>query len=251
MIEALSHTLSTLGIARGSALMVHSDAMAVAQFPGQSNDAGMHAFWSGIQEWLGDEGTLLVPTFTYSLTRKVCFDRATSPSEVGLMTELFRTLPDVARTRDPIFSMAVWGAGGDEIITAGGHDSFGQDSPFAWLAAHDGWIVGFACHPDRITFTHYVEQQLGVDYRFMKRFEGEVCDGGAVRPWYCDYYVRKLDLASEIDLSRLVEALKSQNKWHQGLFGRLPVWAVRCADFAAVAKQLIAEHPHALIREGA
>ncbi|HHQ4687299.1 MULTISPECIES: AAC(3) family N-acetyltransferase [Aeromonas] len=251
MIEALSHTLSTLGIARGSALMVHSDAMAVAQFPGQSNNAGMHAFWSGIQEWLGDEGTLLVPTFTYSLTRQVCFDRVTSPSEVGLMTELFRTLPDVRRTRDPIFSMAVWGVGGDEIITAGGHDCFGQDSPFAWLAAHDGWIAGFACHPDRITFTHYVEQQLGIDYRFMKRFEGEVCDGGAVRPWYCDYFVRKLDLASEIDLSRLVEALKSQNKWHQGLFGRLPVWAVRCADFAAVAKQLIAEHPHALIREGA
>lgn len=251
MIEALSHTLSTLGIARGSALMVHSDAMAVAQFPGQSNSAGMHAFWSGIQEWLGDEGTLLVPTFTYSLTRQVCFDRATSPSEVGLMTELFRTLPYVGRTRDPIFSMAVWGAGGDEIITAGGHDCFGQDSPFAWLAAHDGWIAGFACHPDRITFTHYVEQQLGVDYRFMKRFEGEVCEGGAVRPWYCDYFVRRLDLASEIDLSRLVDALKCQGKWRQALFGRLPVWAVRCADFAAVAKQLIAEHPHALIREGA
>ncbi|MBW3762570.1 AAC(3) family N-acetyltransferase [Aeromonas jandaei] len=231
--------------------MVHSDAMAVAQFPGQSNNAGMHAFWSGIQEWLGDEGTLLVPAFTYSLTRQVCFDRVTSPSEVGLMTELFRTLPDVGRTRDPIFSMAVWGVGRDEIITAGGHDCFGQDSPFAWLAAHDGWIAGFACHPDRITFTHYVEQQLGVDYRFMKRFEGEVCDGGAVRPWYCDYFVRKLDLASEIDLSRLVDALKSQGKWRQALFGRLPVWAVRCADFAAVAKQLIAEHPHALIREGA
>ncbi|WP_323914998.1 AAC(3) family N-acetyltransferase [Aeromonas veronii] len=251
MIEALSHTLSTLGIARGSTLMVHSDAMAVAQFPGQSNNAGMHAFWSGIQEWLGDEGTLLVPTFTYSLTRQVCFDRATSPSEVGLMTELFRTLPDVGRTRDPIFSMAVWGAGGGEIITAGGHDCFGQDSPFAWLAAHDGWIAGFACHPDRITFTHYVEQQLGVDYRFMKRFEGDVCEGGAVRPWYCDYFVRRLDLASEIDLSRLVDALKSQGKWRQALFGRLPVWAVRCADFAAVAKQLITEHPHALIREGA
>ena len=68
--------------------------------------------------------------------------------------------------------------------------------------------------------------------------------------WHCDYFVRRLDLASEIDLSRLVEALKSQNKWHQGLFGRLPVWAVRCADFAAVAKELIAVHPHALIREG-
>ncbi|MFM5181072.1 AAC(3) family N-acetyltransferase [Aeromonas veronii] len=250
MIEALSHILGSLGIARGSAIMVHSDAMAVAQFPGRGNEAGIHAFWLGMQEWLGNEGTLLVPTFTYSLTRQTCFDRATSPSEVGLMTELFRTLPGVARTRDPIFSVAVWGAGRDQVVAAGGHDCFGEESPFAWLAAHDGWIAGFACHPDRITFTHYVEQQLGVDYRFMKRFEGDVREQGMVRPWYCDYFVRRLDLASEIDLSRLVDALKSQGKWRQALFGRLPVWAVRCADFAAVAKQLIAEHPHALIREG-
>jgi len=133
--------------------MVHSDAMAVAQFPGWGNEAGMHTFWLGMQEWLGEEGTLLVPTFTYSLTRQACFDRATSPSEVGLMTEQFRTLPGVARTRDPIFSVAVWGAGRDEVIAAGGHDCFGEESPFAWLAAHDGWIAGFACHPDRITFT--------------------------------------------------------------------------------------------------
>ncbi len=250
MIESLEQTLKALGIARGSALMIHSDAMAVAQFPGQGNAAGMSAFWGGLQDWLGPQGTLLVPVFSYSFTRQECFDCASTPSQVGLMTELFRTLPGVARTRDPIFSVAVWGAGSDALAAAPCHDCFGPDSPFAWLAGHDGWIAGFACHPDRITFTHYVEQCFGVGYRFMKRFEGEVIEEGAARPWHCDYFVRRLDLASEIDLTRLVAALRAEGRWREALLGRVPVWAVRCADFAAVASRLVATHPHALIREG-
>ena len=249
MKQALEQALTELGIPRGVALMVHSDAMVVAQFAGMGNAAGISAFWAYLEQWLG--GHLLVPTFSYSPMTGECFDPVQTPSKVGLMTELFRLREGVVRTLDPIFSIAISGPQGSALVARECHDCFGQESPFGWLEEQDGWLLGLGCHPDRITFTHYVEQQLGVDYRFMKRFEGDVREQGMVRPWYCDYFVRRLDLASEIDLSRLVEALKSQNKWHQGLFGRLPVWAVRCADFAAVAKQLIAEHPHALIREGA
>lgn len=251
MISEIGSALAALGIERGSALMVHSDAMVVAQFAGQGNVPGMRSFWYGIQEHVGRHGTLLVPTFSYSLTRQECFDREQTPSQVGLMSEVFRNLPEVSRTCDPIFSVAVWGEGRDALTTQACHNSFGPDSAFAWLADHDGWIVGLACHPDRITFTHYIEQQLGVSYRFLKRFEGQVVEMGELQPWFCDYYVRRLDLASEIDLTRLVAELKVQGKWHEALLGRLPVWAVRCADFAAVAATLLATYPYALIREGA
>lgn len=250
MREVLSHALSTLGIGEGSVVMVHSDAMAVAQFPEYGNETGIRTFWDEMQAWLGEQGTLLVPTFTYSLTRQARFDREATPSEVGQMTEIFRTRPEVVRTCDPIFSMAVWGGGKNELVSAEGNDSFGPQSPFAWMAAHDGWIVGLSCHPDRITFTHYVEQCLGVTYRFMKRFDGEIVDAGVVIPCHWDYFVRRLDIASEIDLSRLVAMLTAQGKWHQTLFGRLPMWAVRCSDFVATAQGLIAAHPYALIREG-
>lgn len=252
MKQALLTALDALGLAPGDSIMVHSDAMVVAQFPGQGNAEGIAAFWSGWRTWLGHQGTLIVPTFTYSLTRGECFDPMASPSQVGLMTDIFRTLPGVVRTHDPLFSVALAGAGSDSVLAACPSDnSFGPRSVFAWLEEQDGWLVGMGCHPDRITFTHYVEQQGGVSYRYMKRFVGERREAGHVVACHCDYFVRDLSLASEIDLTRLVAALRTANVWRESLLGRIPVWAVRCRDFSAQALALLAQNPYALIRQGA
>lgn len=105
MKQAIEQALSELGIPKGSAIMVHSDAMVVAQFSGMGNTQGIVAFWTYLEQWLA--GVLLVPTFTYSPMAGECFDPALTPSKVGLMTEVFRQRDGVARTLDPIFSVAI------------------------------------------------------------------------------------------------------------------------------------------------
>lgn len=114
MKQALEQALTELEIPRGGALMVHSDAMVVAQFAGMGNAAGIAAFWTCLEQWLG--GHLLVPTFSYSPMADECFDPAQTPSKVGLMTELFRQREGVARTLDPIFSMAISGPQGPALV---------------------------------------------------------------------------------------------------------------------------------------
>lgn len=248
MKQALERVLNELEIPRGCALMVHSDAMVVAQFAGMGNAVGISAFWTCLEQWLG--GHLLVPTFSYSPMAGECFDPALTPSKVGLMTEVFRQREGVVRTLDPIFSMAISGPEGPALVARECHDCFGQESPFGWLAEQDGWLLGLGCHPDRITFTHYVEQRLAVAYRYHKLFEGQICVGGALRDWQADYYVRDLTLASEIDLSRLVALLQERGAWRQALCQRVPVWAVSCRDFMQAAAELLAMAPYALIRAG-
>ncbi|MGL5504570.1 MAG: AAC(3) family N-acetyltransferase, partial [Aeromonas veronii] len=76
---ALEQALTELGIPRGVALMVHSDAMVVAQFAGMGNAAGISAFWAYLEQWLG--GHLLVPTFSYSPMTGECFDPVQTPSK--------------------------------------------------------------------------------------------------------------------------------------------------------------------------
>ena len=49
MKQAIEQALSELGIPKGSALMVHSDAMVVAQFPGMGNAQGIATFWMHLQ----------------------------------------------------------------------------------------------------------------------------------------------------------------------------------------------------------
>lgn len=248
MKQAIEQTLTELAIPKGSALMIHSDAMIVAQFAGMGNTAGIAAFWTYLEQWLG--GHLLVPTFSYSPMADECFDPELTPSKVGLMTEVFRQREGVVRTRDPIFSMAISGPQGPTLVAKECHDCFGQESPFGWLAEQDGWLLGLGCHPDRITFTHYVEQQLAVPYRYHKTFTGHVRTEGNLREWQANYYVRDLSLASEIDLSRLVALLQKRGAWHQALCHRAPVWAVSCRDFMMTASELLAVVPYALIRAG-
>ena len=139
MKQAFEQALTELGIPRGGALMVHSDAMVVAQFAGMGNAAGIAAFWTCLEQWLG--GHLLVPTFSYSPMADECFDPAQTPSKVGLMTELFRQREGVVRTRDPVFSMAISGPQGPALVARECHDCFGQESPFGWLAEQDGWLL--------------------------------------------------------------------------------------------------------------
>ncbi|MEH8130402.1 AAC(3) family N-acetyltransferase, partial [Aeromonas veronii] len=193
----------------------------------------------------------LVRTFlSYSPMTGECFDPVQTPSKVGLMTELFRLREGVVRTLDPIFSIAISGPQGSALVARECHDCFGQESPFGWLEEQDGWLLGLGCHPDRITFTHYVEQRLAVSYRYHKGFAGQVCVDGGVREWQADYYVRDLSLASEIDLSRLVALLQERGAWRQTLCQRVPVWAVSCRDFIQIASELLASAPYALIRAG-
>lgn len=247
MKQALEQALTELGIPRGGALMVHSDAMVVAQFPGMGNAQGIAAFWMHLEQWLA--GHLLVPTFTYSPMAGECFDPVLTPSKVGLMTEVFRQREGVVRTLDPIFSMAISGPQGPALVARECQDCFGQDSPFGWLAEQEGWLMGLGCLPST-TFTHYVEQRLVVSYRYHKAFAGQVRVDGRLREWQADYYVRDLTLASEIDLSRLVALLLERGAWHQTLCQRVPVWAVSCRDFILAASELVATAPYALIRAG-
>ncbi|PJG58431.1 AAC(3) family N-acetyltransferase [Aeromonas cavernicola] len=248
MKQAIEQALDMLAIPKGCSVMVHSDAMVVAQFPNMGNPHGINMFWSYLEHWLA--GNVLVPTFTYSPMEAECFNPATTPSRVGLMTEIFRQREGVHRTLDPIFSIAISGPSAHQLATQEYHDCFGPESVFAWLAEQEGWLLGLGCHPDRLTFTHYVEQQLAVPYRYHKWFEGQVYSEGISRNWRSDYYVRDLSLASEIDLTRLVEQLKAEGAWRQALCQRVPIWAVSCRDFSRVARELIASTPYALIRAG-
>ncbi|EQB2601906.1 AAC(3) family N-acetyltransferase [Aeromonas salmonicida] len=248
MKQAIEQALSELGIPKGSALMVHSDAMVVAQFPGMGNAQGIATFWMHLEQWLA--GDLLVPTFTYSPMAGECFDPAATPSKVGLMTEVFRQRDGVTRTLDPIFSFAISGPHGADLAARECHDCFGQESPFGWLAEQDGWLLGLGCYPVRVTFAHYLEQQLGVKYRYFKEFEGDIVIGSSTGRWSGRYFVRDLAIRSDSDLTRLVTLLETRGQWHQTLCGRIPVWAMSCKDFMAAARDLLAHDAYALITAG-
>ncbi len=246
----IAEAFERCGVGRGDVLMLHADAMVLAQLAPMTAERRFDVLFDALADVLGPDGTLVMPTFTYSFTKGEPFDADTTPSAVGLLTEVFRIRPGVRRSQDPIFSVAATGRLADRFAEAASDDCFGPSSAFALLAAQNAWLGCLGCSLDRVTFTHYVEQITGVDYRSFKTFAGVRVARGVEAPANVRYFVRDLDRDTAIDLSRLKAALVGNGTLATAAVGRVGLSAVRCGDFEAAAKALLSQNPSGLIREG-
>ena len=248
--EALASTMRGLGVARGDVVMLHSDAVAVAQYRGCGNESGIHLFIDTIETCLGPEGTLLMPAFTYSLTKGRVYDVRHTTSEVGMITEVFRRRPETVRTRDPIFSFAIAGAHKEWYRSTESADSFGADSVFGKFHRQNGWILWIGC-AFNTTFVHFVEKRVGVSYRYDKRFQGQrILEDGRQEPCQCVYYVRDLTRKTPANLKLLQARLHGMKLLRSFDFGRVRSWAVRSEDFLRCASAMLAQQENSLIDEG-
>jgi aminoglycoside 3-N-acetyltransferase len=86
---------------------------------------------------------------------------------------------------------------------------------------------------------HYVEQSLGVPYRYMKNFSGYIIKEGKKDQLTTSYYVRKLEMNSILDFNFLKKELTNQGKLLVSNMGRFPVLAIKTHDFLNCSIQLL------------
>lgn len=248
--EALALTMRGLGITRGDVVMLHSDAVAIAQYRGLGNESGIHLFVDTLESYLGPEGTLLMPAFTYSLTKGQVYDVRNTASDVGMITEVFRRRPESVRTHDPIFSFAIAGAHKEWYRLTESVACFGTDSVFDKLHRQNGWILWMGC-AFNTTFVHFVEKRIGVSYRYDKRFQGQrILEDGRRECCECVYYVRDISRKTPANLKLLQARLSGMGLLRGFDFGRVRSWAVRSEDFLRCASAMLAERENSLIDEG-
>ena len=157
-----------------------------------ANESGIQLFIDAVENCLAPDGSLLMPAFTYSLTKGQVYDVRRTASEVGMISEVFRRRPETVRTRDPIFSFAIAGAQKEWHRATEAVECFGADSVFDKLHRQNAWILWMGCAFNS-TFVHFVEKRVGVGYRYDKRFQGvRIPEDGREERCECVYYVRDL-----------------------------------------------------------
>lgn len=101
-----------------------------------------------LKELVTEQGTLLVPTFPFTgteadyLATDPSFDLRKTPSQMGLMTELFRRMPDTSRSLHPTHPVSGWGAHAAELLST--HhlgETFGERSPFCRMREQGGVVI--------------------------------------------------------------------------------------------------------------
>ena len=122
-----------------------------------------------LMDQLGEEGTLLMPTFSYNYTGiwgKKPYDAATTPGvENGILSETFRQTPGVIRSNNPTYSVAVWGKYARHIAyDARDWAGLGHNSSYELALKKGAKILLLHVKNNRNSMLHYAEVASGVPY---------------------------------------------------------------------------------------
>lgn len=133
--------LKKIGIKSRDKIIVHSSLKSIGWV-----DGGADTVIDALMEVIGDEGIIMMPTFTYSYESRpgaLPYHRMKTPSLTGYVTDIFWKRKNVQRSMHPTHSVAVWGKNACDYIR--GHDAtvspFDRDTPIYRLAASGGYIL--------------------------------------------------------------------------------------------------------------
>jgi len=180
--EDLVKALRSVGVKKGDSLFVHSNLGFFGKLKGaKGKDEYYRSFKKALFEVLGDEGTLVVPTFSYSFCWGHKFDVRSTPSVCGFFSEAVRVDPSALRSNDPNFSVAALGKKAELFTKAPPEHSFGPGSFWERFLDAKGKVCNFN-FDSASTLIHYVEKVLAVPYRYDKSFKGTmIVDGKEVQ----------------------------------------------------------------------
>lgn len=151
------------GICPGDTVIVHSSFKSLGPVEG-----GAETVVSGFMDALGESGTLVMPTFCQKdFAHSYETWHMDKPSDVGYLTEYFRTRPGSVRSDQATHSVAAAGANARWLTQTHGHTHkrfgcagdtpFSADSPWEKMYRSGAKVLMLGVGAKYSTFKHYAE----------------------------------------------------------------------------------------------
>lgn len=241
--ENLSAAFTRVGLKKGDSVFCHSNVGFLGTpAGGKTADNIFYTILNAFLDVIGEEGTLIVPTFTYSFPQQKIFDPVASSSDCGFFTEMLRQKNEAYRSLDPCVSVAAIGRRAREFTIDVPSNSYGENSFFARFHQANGIICNIN-YDAGSTFIHYVERELQVPYRFDKTFTGIVQQHGKRETKQSTIWVRYLVPGTEAKCDTLMALLREQQLYNIAEVGRGFVGAIAAASLFNFIQQTIKIRP--------
>ncbi len=241
--------LLNVGVKQGDSILVHSNIgfFGVAKNAEKKEDY-YKLFKEAIFEVIGEAGTLVVPTFTYSFLKKEVFDYNKTPSLCGFFSEMVREDIESLRSEDANFSVAAIGGKAEFFTSNLSVYSFGKDSFWDRFFKKKGKICNFNFDAAS-TFIHYVERELGVSYRRDIPICGKVILNGETEERVFYHFSRDVNKLGDIpDYSKFAKKAQDSNFVKLANLGRGQINLIEVENAFGLTKREIVKNANFLIK---
>jgi aminoglycoside 3-N-acetyltransferase len=120
---------------------------------------------------IGKSGNLVIPVFHFDCIKKKIFNQETSAGQTGFLGKILLKKYFHLRTQHPIYSFLCFGNYANKLIKLNNVNATGKESPWKYFIQDNFDIITLGHHYVRsFTHVHYLENLIGVNYRFIKKF---------------------------------------------------------------------------------
>ena len=154
---AIRRNLLDIGVRQNGRYIIHSSFKAIGPVEG-----GPAAFLAELLETVGKDGTVMMPAFNEP---QKLFDPMRTPTDCGVLAEMFRTMEGTFRSFHPTHSVAVRGPGARDLARL--HETataLGVGSPMHALIEQGAEILLLGVDQNRNSSVHIAEAVCGVPY---------------------------------------------------------------------------------------
>lgn len=245
----MADQFQNLGLQQGDVVLVHSSLRAMGVVEG-----GADAVIDALLEVLGSSGTLVMPTFTFRNEHDPLriIDPRHEPSDVGILTEVFRARP---QTRYSVAFRHRFHAAGyhAEYITQANPEIsvFSSEGSFGRMQRLHTKIMLIGLTFSRCTAHHFAEAILQVPYRQMveKPMKVRAENGDLYDLRLIDYQPKPLEHRPR-DFNKLGKVLEERGLVRLEAVGNAYVRLLQMRDLIETAKELYMKDENLFFRTG-
>ena len=196
-----------------------------------------------LREVVGRSGTILIPTYTYSIGRGEVFDVEETPSTIGPFTEYFRTRPEAHRSKEPMLAVSGIGPAANDLFHNLPYTSYGKDSLYDRLVAVRAKICCLGLGIYYATFLHHIEQTMQVPFRFSKQFTGTIRSKGNEELVRWEYFAAPHLENCKANAPRMQALLENRGIVSKVSVGRASLSSIRADVYLEEGKKAFAADP--------
>ena len=165
-------------------------------------------------ELVTPKGTLFFPTFNWGFCKGYAFNYLKTKSLTGSLGNLTLKRKDFLRSVNPIYSFSIYGKDKQKISKMSHKSCFGLNSPFGFLIKNGGKNLFIDLdYKSALTYAHVAEETVGVNYRYIKTFNGLYYDRkNKKRKASYKMYVRKLKVVKLTLVHKDFDKILKRNK---------------------------------------